>query len=396
MIEDVLLLLGSCLLMRYLCNRLRLPHLIGYLLMGMLMGPFATGVISDLLISQATDIKRMALAIILIRAGLTLDIKDLKTVGPVAIRMSFLPATFEIVGASLIGHYLIQLSWLEAFVLGVIIAAVSPAVVVPRMIRLLEQGLGVSAKVPQIILAGSSLDDIYTLVLFSMALLFYQQGEFSYLLLFSLPVSICLGILLALLLNIMIHSWVDHHPLKSFEWVLLIFLLSLFCLLIESRSQQWVSGLLAVIFLANRLKDQNDFPLDPVKKIFNNIWLVAEMFLFFLVGAILPLQEVTRLGVWPIIFVLATSVWRMVGVYLSLAGSQLSAKEKVFVLGAYLPKATVQAAIGSIPLTLGMPAGNLIFSLAVIEILLTAPLGAWWIDVMKDRLLTSPSKATHV
>lgn len=396
MIEDILIIIGVCVIVRYLCQKINIPPLLAYLLMGMILGPYGLSWMSQAVLGQAADIKRMALAIILIRAGLTLNLKELKSVGPVALRMSFIPASFEIVASTLLGYYLLQMSWLEAFVLGVIIAAVSPAVVVPRMIHLIEEGLGLKAKVPQIILAGSSLDDIYTLVLFSMALLFYQQGQVSLQTLLTLPVSIMLGTVLGVLLAKLIQGWTQHLFTKVFVCLVLIFWTSLLCLQIEVWTHQWVSGLLAVIFFANQIKNRTDFPLKEVKHAFNNFWLIAEMFLFFLVGAILPFEEVTRLGFWPYIFILVTSMWRMVGVWLSLSGSQLILKEKVFVLGAYLPKATVQAAIGSIPLSMGMPAGKLIFTLSVIEILVTAPFGAWWIDRMKNPLLASESKQADI
>lgn len=382
-------MLGLGLITLQLSKKWHMPALLGYLFIGIIVGPYALDVISPVVLDIGPDLKQIALVIILIRAGLTLNIQDLKKVGKSALLMCFLPATIEIVASLIFAPILLGVSYLDAFLIGTVIAAVSPAVVVPRMVSMIDQGKGTQQGIPQVILAGASADDIYVLVLFSAVLGLFTGGQWQQTSLLAVPSSIALGALVGCLLGIVL-SRIIHAlkltPILSSLWLLVV---SFLLILAESTFQPWFSGLIAVIALAMQCAYRLPELSLRIKHYFNQYWLVAEIFLFMLVGMDTNVQTALDYAWIPVLFILITSVCRLLGVYLSLIPSHFSRSEKWFTMGAYLPKATVQAAIGSIPLTLGLPNGSLILTISVLEILLTAPLGALWIDVMQDRLLKS-------
>ena len=381
------LLIGLGLVISLIFRKIKLPSLMGYLGLGFLLGPYGFNLFPAEFLIWSADIRKLALVIILIRAGLSINFKDIQRVGRPALCLSFLPATFEIILAGFLGPWLLGLPLVDAFLLGTIIAAVSPAIVVPRMIQMMDEGLGQKNRIPQIILAGASLDDIFVLVVFSAGVTLKQTGIFSWFSILSVPVSIILGILLGYLLGKIVSGIIDKYTLEPLYATVLIFVVSLVCIMVEDYSQHWVSGLLAIIMLNSVARISDPIQGEAYKASFNKAWFLAEMFLFTLVGCQLDLQQAFDFGWLPIVFIVLTSLWRMVGVYLSVSKTSLQMSERIFVMGAYLPKATVQAAIGSIPLALGFSTGYLILTVSILEILITAPIGAWWIDLTKDRLL---------
>ena len=382
---SVMLLLGIVSLL--ISRQVKLPALIFYLLVGIIIGPYALNWINGPIIELAAEIKKFALIVILIRAGLSLDFHDLKKVGKPAIFMCFVPATVEIIGSIIIGPMLFGINILDAFMIGTVIAAVSPAVVVPRMIQMLEQKKGTQQGIPQIILAGSSADDIYVLVLFSALLSMQTQGHVNYLSFLSLPVSIFTGILVGWVIALLMNKLLIAMKLSTTANVVFILAGSLALMTLESHSNNWFSGLISIIVMTMRIVKAQPNNIMSFKHQFNQLWFVAEMFLFMLVGMATNVQTALSFGWLPILFIIITSLFRMLGVYLALLPSNLTTKERVFTMGAYIPKATVQAAIGSIPLSMGLEIGPLILTIAVLEILLTAPLGALWIDKSQDKLI---------
>ena len=388
MLLSISLLLGLGIIGQYVSQKLKLPALISYLLIGLCVGPFALNGVAESFLNVGPDIKEIALIIILIRAGLSLNIEDLERHGKVAILMCILPATVEIGATIILGHLLLGLTYLEALILGTVIAAVSPAVVVPGMINMMDRGKGTKEGIPQLILAGASADDIYVLVLFTVFMGMQGTGDISFVSFLAVPVSIVLGITVGWLLSKGIGQVIHRTQLKTVSVVVLLLAMSMLLLVVEEHAQGWFSGLIAVIVLAMGIADYLPDQYQQYKHQFNQLWVVAEMFLFMFVGMATNLQVALSFGWVPILFIILTSGFRMLGVYLALQPTQLTSPEKLFTMGAYLPKATVQAAIGGIPLAMGMDAGALILTVAVLEILITAPIGAVWIAKMQDKLLS--------
>ncbi len=388
MLLSISLLLGLGIIGQYVSQKLKLPALISYLLIGLCVGPFALNGVAESFLNVGPDIKKIALIIILIRAGLSLNIEDLERHGKVAILMCILPATVEIGATIILGHLLLGLTYLEALILGTVIAAVSPAVVVPGMINMMDRGNGTKEGIPQLILAGASADDIYVLVLFTVFMGMQETGDISFVSFLAVPVSIILGIIVGWLLSKGIGQVIHRTQLKTVSVVVLLLAMSMLLLVVEEHAQGWFSGLIAVIVLAMGIADYLPDQYQQYKHQFNQLWVVAEMFLFMFVGMATNLQVALSFGWVPILFIILTSGFRMLGVYLALQPTQLTSPEKLFTMGAYLPKATVQAAIGGIPLAMGMDAGALILTVAVLEILITAPIGAVWIAKMQDKLLS--------
>lgn len=383
------------LLMATVAEKIGLPRIIGMLLAGVLLGPHLLNAFEPALLDNSADLRKMALIIILLKAGLTLDLSDLKQVGRPAVLMSFLPATIEIIGYLLIAPWLLGISLIDAAVMGAVMAAVSPAVVVPRMIHLIEQKIGTNQKIPQLILAGASCDDIVVIILFTAFLSMAQGGAIHYQDFFNIPISIIAGVGLGILtgwLLLLFFKWAHTNiGLTEIQKVIIMLAISFILVAIEKwlANTIAISGLLSVMSMASVIKMRGPIPQSTkLSKQFGNIWIASELLLFVLVGAAVDIRYLSIAGFKAILTILLALIFRSLGVYLSLLGTKLSDKEKVFCIFAYLPKATVQAAIGAIPLAVGLNTGPLILSVAVIGITITAPLGALLIDRTQHTLLS--------
>ena len=376
-------------------GKLKLPRLIGMLLTGILLGPFVLDFFDPQILGISAELRKMALVIILIKAGLSLNFSDLKKVGRPALLMAFLPATFEIVAFLLFAPTLLDVSHVEALLMGSVLAAVSPAVVVPRMITLMDEGRGTDKKIPQLILAGASLDDIFVIVLFTAFLGINMGDGVGAMTFLNIPISIVLGIVLGALVGFAVaflFELLHRKGLTIRNTLKTILLLGIAFLLLAVEG--WlegvvaVSGLLAIMSMAmvyamrtkaevvNRLKDK-----------YGKLWLAAEVLLFVLVGAAVDIRYTLSAGLLAVAMIFIGLAFRSVGVFLCLLGTDLNKKERLYTVFAYLPKATVQAAIGAVPLSMGLSCGNIILSVAVLGILITAPLGAILMDSTKNKLL---------
>ena len=373
-----------------LFKKLRLPTLLGMLLTGILLGPYALNLLDASLLGISADLRQLALIIILARAGLSLDISDLKRVGRPAFLMCFVPACFEIIGMILIAPPLLHVSVLDAAIMGAVVGAVSPAVVVPKMLHLMETGYGTQRSIPQMIMAGASLDDVFVIVMFT-AFVGLAQGEtLSAAGFLQIPVSIVTGLLGGVSLGLLFNSFVKRFHLRDSAKVVLLLSLSFLLVALESALKTVLpfSGLLAVMSLGAALQKKNSPVAKRLSAKFSKLWVGAEILLFVLVGATVDLRYAMAAGLPALIAILLVLLFRMAGVYLCMLKTQLSFKERLFCMIAYIPKATVQAAIGGIPLALGLPSGNMVLTVAVLAIIITAPLGAFGIDRSYKRLLS--------
>lgn len=366
-----------------LCQKLKLPRIIGMLATGILLGPCVLNVLDGSILSISADLRKLALVIILLKAGLSLDLGDLKKVGRPAILMSCLPATCEIIGYVLLAPYFLGVTHAEAAVMGAVLAAVSPAVVVPRMVQLMESGRGTDKSIPQMILAGASCDDIFVIVLFTTFLHTAQGGSANAADFLSIPASIVLGVALGALVGWLLSRFFETayaraHCIRNSMKVIIVLGVSLLLIAAEGWLEGIVpvSGLLAVVSMACLLKMKcTPFVAKRLSEKFGKLWLAAEVILFVLVGAAVGM-------------IFSALIFRAVGVCLCLVRTPLTAKERLYCVFAYLPKATVQAAIGSVPLAAGLPCGSIVLSVAVLGIVITAPLGAFLMDTSAPKLLS--------
>lgn len=379
-----------------ICQRLKLPRIIGMLVTGILLGPYVLDLLDPSILSISSELRKMALIIILLKAGLSLDLKDLKKAGRSAVLLSFVPASCEIIGYLLFAPVILGISRVDAAVMGAVLAAVSPAVVVPRMVMLMEKKYGTQKAIPQMILAGASCDDIFVIVLFTTFLGMAQGGSANVMDFINIPVSILLGILLGAAFGYGLYlffetSYAHKHCVRNSMKVIIVLGFSFLLIAIE----EWldgivsVSGLLAIVAMACVLKLKSTaFVSKRLSEKFGKLWLAAEVILFVLVGAAVDIRYTLNAGLAAVFMILIALLFRAVGVLLCTVKTSLSPKERLFCVIAYLPKATVQAAIGSVPLAAGLPCGNIILSVAVLAILITAPLGALGIDGSYKKLLT--------
>lgn len=368
-------------------RKLHLPALVGMLLAGILLGPFGADLLSPALLSVSADLRRLALILILLRAGLSLDLGSLRRSGRSAVLLCFLPAACEVLGMVLLAPRLLGVSVLDAAILGAVVGAVSPAVIVPRMLDLMEAGYGTEQGIPQMVLAGASVDDVFVVVLFSSFTGMASGGRFSPAALAGVPVSILLGA--ALGLGGLLARFFARFPLRDSAKAILLLALSILLTALEDRlgSRVPFSGLLAVLGTGLGLYRRQPAAAQRLAAKFGRLWVAAEILLFALVGAQLNLEYAAASGRTAVLLVLGALCFRALGVLLCMAGSPLNPKERLFAVLAYLPKATVQAAIGGVPLAMGLSCGQVVLTVAVIAILLTAPLGAFAIDVSYRRLL---------
>ncbi|MEG0329527.1 MAG: cation:proton antiporter [Longicatena sp.] len=378
------------LLMSSIFTKLKLPALLGMIITGMLLSPYAFDLLSPSLLNISPDLRQLALVIILTRAGLSLDITDLKQVGRPAILMCFLPACFEILGVVLLAPPLLGVSVLEAAIMGSVIAAVSPAVVVPKMIHLIEQKYGVNHSIPQLILAGSSVDDVFVIVLFTAFTSLAKGGDISFMSFLQIPISIVLGVVFGILCAlILIYFFKQFHMRDS---VKILIILSISFLLIEVQNQLEsilpFSGLLAIMSIGITIYQKYPTLAQRLSLKYNKLWVASEILLFVLVGAGVDLKYAFTIGIFAVFLILGALVFRMVGVACCLFKTKFTPKERIFTMLAYTPKATVQAAIGGIPLAMNLPCGQQVLSIAVLSILISAPVGAIAIDKTYKKLLT--------
>ena len=378
-----------------LCSRIGLPRIIGMLLTGILIGPYVLNWLDDSILSISSDLRRMALIIILIKAGLSLDLSDLKRVGRPAVMMACVPASCEILAFFLLAPHILGINRIEAAVMGAVLGVVSPAVVVPRMVQLMEEKRGTGQGIPQMILAGASCDDIYVIVLFSTFVGMAQGGSANMMDFVNIPISIALGVALGAAVGLLLHLFLEtayRHGcyVRNSTKVILILGLSFLLIAVETwlKGIVSVSGLLAVMSMACVLKIKSSEKVTKrLSAKFGKLWIAAEAILFVLVGAAVDIRCAAQAGAAAVLMIALALVFRAVGVSLCMLGTRLNRKERLFCVIAYLPKATVQAAIGSVPLSMGLPCGQLVLSVAVLAILITAPLGAIGIDRTAGRLL---------
>ena len=386
-----MLLVGMAL--GWLFDKLRFPKLLGMLVAGMVLGPHALNLLNATILSISPDLREMALIIILTRAGLSLDINDLKRVGRPAVFLSFVPACFEILGMIILAPKLLGVSVLDAAVMGAVIGAVSPAVVVPKMLHLLENRRGTDKSIPQLIMAGASVDDVFVIVMFTAFVGLAQGTSISAASFLQIPVSIITGAAAGIVLGLIIALSVKRLHMRDSAKVIVILGISFLLVAAERQLKNLVpfSGLLAVMSLGVALRKWNGTVAERLSAKFSKLWVGAEIILFVLVGATVDLRYTANAGLPVILLILGILVFRMVGVFISVLKTPLNRKERLFCMIAYIPKATVQAAIGSIPLSLGLPCGNMVLTVAVLAILITAPLGAFGIDATNKLLLEKES-----
>lgn len=367
---------------------IKLPRIVGMLLVGILIGPFCLDFLDENTLLISSDLRKIALVIILIKAGLTLNIEDLKKVGRPAFLLSFLPASMEIIGYLFIATKVFHINYSEALVIGSILAAVSPAVVVPKMVYLIENKYGTKKAIPQMILAGASLDDVFVIVLFTSFLSMAQGGDVNFASFLAIPLSIVLGILLGFFSGYLLTFVFKKISINSNKKLILLFGCSLLLMAIEGILEDYISisGLLAVMSCSMFIKAKDNCAIDLANG-FGNLWQGFEIFLFVLVGASVNISYALKYGFKAILTILLALCIRSAGSFVATYKTNLNIKERIFVVISYLPKATVQAAIGSIPLAVGLECGQLALSIAVLGILITAPLGAFGIDVTHKKFL---------
>ena len=383
----IILLLG--LLVGWLFSKIKLPSLLGMIIVGIIISPHCLNLVDDSILAISGDLRQIALVIILTRAGLSLNFTDLKKVGRPAILMCFVPATIEMIGTIILAPLLLGVSVLEAAIMGSVIAAVSPAVTVPRMIKLMEEGYGKDKSIPQLILAGASVDDVFVIVVFTALTTLASTGKVSATSFLQIPISIVLGVAVGCLLGFVLVWFFKKCHMRDSIKVLIILSISFLLLELQNRLEGIVpvSGLLAIMSMGILINQKYDLLAKRLSVKYNKLWLGAEIFLFVLVGIAVDVKYALNAGVVVIGVVVLALVFRMLGVVLSLIRTKLNAKERLFCAVAYTPKATVQAAIGTIPLAMGLSCGDIVLTVAVVAILLTAPFGAICIDNLYRKLL---------
>jgi len=391
MLLSIALIVILSLFISQIFQMIKLPKIIGMLIAGIILGPFVLNMISPDLLNISTDLRQIALIVILIRAGLSLDLEDLKKVGRSAVLLSFIPATIEMVAITIFAPLLFNISYLDAAILGSVIAAVSPAVVVPRMIQLIKSGHGQDKKIPQMILAGASIDDVYVIVIFTSLIQMYQGDGFSLISFLLVPVAIILGIILSIFSGVILVKFFKRFHMRDTLKVLIIFSVGFLFIVLEQTLKDIfpISGLIAVMTLGVTILKTHDVLAKRLVSKFEKIWVIAEIMLFVLVGAAVDITVMVNVGLLAIALIGISLVFRMIGVVIALIKTPLVPKEKLYVGFSYMPKATVQAAIGAIPLALGIPSGQLILTIAVLAILVTAPLGAILMDKTYSKCLNA-------
>ena len=389
MLISIALILLVGMFMGWLCKKIKLPGLLGMLFTGIILGPYVLNFIDDSILSISADLRKIALIIILTRAGLSLDIKDLKKVGRPAVLMCFIPACFDMTGMVLLAPRILGISTLDAAIMGAVVAAVSPAVVVPKMIKLMEEGYGVKQGIPQLILAGASVDDVFVIVMFT-AFTGLAQGEAVSLKSFvNVPLSVITGIFVGLAAGCLLAKFFEKVHIRDTSKVMILLSVSFILVTAEDYAADMIpfASFIGVMAAGISLQKKREVVAKRLSSKFNKLWVVSEIMLFVLVGAAVDIQYAVKAGIAPVFLIFSVLIFRMTGVFVCLLKTKLNIKERAFCMLAYMPKATVQAAIGGLPLAMGLSCGNIVLSVAVIAILITAPLGAFCIDMTYKRFL---------
>lgn len=388
MLFSLALILCMGLLSGWVCKRANLPALFGMILAGILIGPYALNLLDGGILAISTELRRIALIIILIRAGLKLNLSDLKKVGRPAVLLCFLPACFEVLGMLILAPRLLGLSYLEAAILGAVVGAVSPAVVVPRMIKLIDTGYGTNKGIPQMILAGASVDDVFVIVLFTTFTNLAQGTEISWTSFPKIPISIFIGILAGIGVGVLCIALFERFNVSLAVQTIVLFAVAFVLDWFESAFPFIpFAGLIAIMAMGTELRRKNQKAAVSLSSMFDQLWIPAEIFLFVLVGASVAVGSLKNSGFNSVLLICGVLIFRMAGVFFCTAATSLTMKERIFCMLAYTPKATVQAAIGGLPLAMGLPCGATVLAISVIAILVTAPLGAFAIDSTYKRML---------
>ena len=383
----LILILGF--LIGYLLSKVKIPGLVGMIIVGLVIGPYCLSLIDDKILNISSELRQLALIIILTRSGLNLDLESLKKVGRPAILMSFIPATLEIIGVTIISQLLFEITVFESLLMGTVLAAVSPAVISPRMIKLIENKVGENHQVPKLILAGSSIDDIYVIVLFYAFLGLVESNKFDFLSIGMIPISMILGVGLGILMGLGLSYLFKKITLKTTVKILITLSISMLIVGLENVLKPYISisSLLGIMVLGIVLLFKLNSDSKDLNKGYNSLWIFFEIILFVLVGASIDIRyAVNNIGL-AVVVILVGLVFRILGVVLCLIKTKLNFKERLFCVISYLPKATVQASIGGIALSMGLSCGSIILTVSVISILITAPLGAILIDNLALKLL---------
>lgn len=389
MLLSVALILSLGMILGWLCQKCKLPSLLGMLITGIILGPYVLNLIDSSILSISSELRKIALIIILTRAGLNLDISGLKKIGRPAVLMCFVPASFELIGIILLAPKILGISVLESAILGSVLAAVSPAVVVPRMVKLMEEEYGTKKGIPQLILAGASVDDVYVIVLFTTFIGIIQGKGISVISFINIPISITLGVLIGVGLGYILSKYFEKVHIRDTTKVLLILSVSFMLVTAEDTLNTDITfaALIAIMFIGVAIQKFREPVAKRLSAKYNKLWVAAEIFLFVLVGATVNIGYLKNVGSNALIVIAGALVFRMAGVFVCLLGTKLNWKERMFTMLAYTPKATVQAAIGGIPLSIGLSCGDIVLTVAVLVIVLTAPLGAFAIDFSYKKLL---------
>ncbi len=393
MLLSIALIMMVGMLLGWVCKKIHLPGLLGMIVTGIVLGPFALDVIDGSILGISSELRKIALIIILARAGLSLDIHDLKKVGRPAILMCFVPACFEMFGMVVLAPRLLGATVLEAAVMGAVVAAVSPAVIVPKMLKLIEEGRGTEKGIPQMILAGASVDDVFVIVMFSVFTGLAQGGKVSLMSFVQVPVSILLGIGIGIVMGCAFAWYFKRMHMRDTVKVIILLCSAFLLVSLEDMAAAWIpfSALVSVMCIGIALKQKREAVAIRLSVKFNKLWVAAEIMLFVLVGATVDLKYAAAAGVSAAVLIVGVLLFRMAGVLCCMIGTRLNARERLFCMFAYMPKATVQAAIGGLPLAMGLSCGNMVLTVAVLAILITAPVGAFLIDLTASTMLPTAS-----
>lgn len=389
MLLSVALILTLGMFLGWICKKIKLPSLIGMITTGIILGPYVLDVIDVSILNISPELRKIALIIILTRAGLGLDVSGLKKIGRSAFLMCFVPASFELVGILILGPGLLGLTLLESAIMGAVLAAVSPAVVVPRMVKLMDEKYGTKEGIPQLILAGASVDDVYVIVLFTTFTGMMKGEGVSVINFINIPVSILLGIGIGYGIGFLLAKYFEKIHIRDTVKVSIILSISFFLVVLEDNMKTSITfaSLIAVMFIGISLSKYRENVAKRISLKFGKMWVIAEVFLFVLVGCSVNIKYLGKVGIVALIVIFLALVFRMVGVFICLLKTKLNVKERLFTMMAYTPKATVQAAIGGMPLAMGFACGDMVLSVAVLAIVVTAPLGALAIDSSYKKLL---------
>lgn len=378
----------------WICKKLQLPALMGMILTGIILGPHILNLIDESILQISSELRKIALIIILMRAGLSLNVDDLKKVGRPAILMCFLPACFEITGMILLAPKLLGMTILDSAILGSVIAAVSPAVIVPKMLKLMAEHYGTTKSIPQLILAGASVDDVFVIVLFSAFTGLAKGNQISITSFLTIPVSILTGIGIGILIGCVLAKYFENIHIRDTAKILILLCISFVLVTLEDSSKFLLpfSALIAIMSMGIALQKKRQIVAVRLSLKFNKLWVAAEILLFVLVGATVDLKYAASAGISAVILIFGVLLFRMAGVFCCLIKTNLSMKERLFCMIGYTPKATVQAAIGGVPLAMGLSCGNIVLTIAVLAILITAPCGAFLIEQTYQKLLTPETR----